>query len=270
MADFLDINGVPFPSAYDSVTVDPMWIGSGQGRAQDGTARVNFQAVKQHIKGRSTPLSLKEAQAWALFLSGLTDHARFDADLYTDKGTGPAAATSGATQAAGGRYGGKLTLAATTGVLAYDAVWGAYGGTVLVARFESGSWADYGITWNAAGACTNLVRSGVTQATAFPSWFTITTATGTVKLLNTAGSAQDFDEFSIWALEAPLAWLAQLTTFRSTQAMAVAPAFVCSGDFHQVALTCVGHLASGKALTGTLPGATFGVLRMVDLDVEEA
>jgi hypothetical protein len=268
MSDFLDVNGVLFPAANDSVTVELVWTGSGQTRAQDGSARVNFQNLKHHLKGRSVPVTLKEAVAWALLFAGQTDHARYDADLYTDKGTAPSVSTL-ATQAAGGRYSGKLTLGATTGALAYDGVWSTYGGTALVARFESGAWADYGITWSAAGACTNLLRSGVVQATAFPSWFTVTAATGQVKLLNTAGSAQDLDEFSVWAFEAPTSWLASLATFRSAQAMALAPAFVCAGDFHPVSLTCVGHTTSAKAVMGVL-SAGFAVLRAIDLDVEEA
>lgn len=259
------IHGVTLQTAEASI--DPDTVGEGFARAQGGLGRQNFQAFKQHIKGRTVPLTQAEGFAWYAVLTGQTDHWGFAADLYSDKGYGPTA-SSGATQAAGGRNGSsKLTLAATTGNITY-AVTTTNGVTFCAGRYESGAWADYALTWSAAGALTAVYRNGTAQAVSLPSWIVYTSTS--IQLTNTAASAQDFCELAVINAPAPTAWLSALNTWRASNNQATAPRLTVAGDIHPIALTMFGKVGGTKNMMVVVGGAFADNARVIDFELMEA
>jgi hypothetical protein len=267
---FLTINGVTVPTA-DGISVDPETVGEGFARGQGGAGRMNFQGYKQHVKGRTQPLTQLEAFAWYAVLTGQTDHWGFLADLYSDKGYGPSSSTL-ATQAAGGRNGSsKLTLGATTGAITYTGSFvTGVGLTLLVGRYESAAWHDYALTWTTAGVLSAVYRDGVAQAVSLPSWLTISYAASSFTLLNTAGASQDFCELAHINAQAPVAWLVALNTWRASNNQSLSPRITVAGDFHPVALTMFGKNGATKSQMLTVGGAFADNARVLDFELMES
>lgn len=262
---FCIINGVTLPVAFSGPGYDEKELGDGITRAYDGTARRNTITRKKTFKLNVPVADQATQEAWRSFLWGDTNHWTFDVNLLSTKSLAPNSSssfTSGATQAAGGKYGGKLTLAATTGKIRWNGVLPYSDWTVLVWRFESAAWHHY-IIKSTASVCTGVWKDGASQSAVFPSWVFATYGSGSTNafdLLNTAGSSQDFDDLVLLPFGIPAAWASSLYTFHAAQAFPTKPAgLLLTGDIvptPSTSLTVLGRPGSVSFVSGAPPGSS--------------
>jgi hypothetical protein len=267
----ITLNGIALSVLVPTGDRDELEIGEGLQRAFDGSALRSVRAYKRRwtmTTAIDTPII---ARAFQKLLQGRQHRWSFNADLYSDLGLGPSA-SSGATSAPGGNFGSNaLSLAATSGSISYAGLAGpsGVGGcTVMVQRAESGSWVDYALTWDATGALTNVYRQGIAQALAVPAWLVFTYSTGTVQLLNTAGTAQLFEELVVWPFEAPVGWLGQLYTWRLTNAWSFGLSLTLAGSIGSGQVT--GKIGKIKLMPVTLNGNAYDAGESFALDLWEA
>lgn len=264
---FLNINGVDVEVATaNGAEVDPEVVGGGLVRAADASLRDNFQDEKTTFKASTTLMASEDALFLAALLQQKQDHWAFLVDLLSDKGLAPSSSTL-ATVGAGGPWAhGQLSLGATTGQVTYPSVFGAMGGTLQVARFESGAWHEYQVvvgTVSTNYACAAVYKDAVAQATAYPSWLVVTGA-GTVQLKNTTGSPVLYGELVFTNAPTTSQTLAtSLYAFRTGFFPPLAPNLTCSGDWNPIPLTMLSNPGAVKYVAGAT------IQRTVTLDLRE-
>jgi hypothetical protein len=213
----LALNGIQVPAEIGSVERPAPELIGARGRSPAGGAQDGVRSRKQLFRGRLKVLPGAEADAWRGLLGGRGHHFSFDVNLYSDRGLGPSS-SSGTSIVAGGKFGAKLRLAATTGQVTYGLVSTAW--TVLVWRYESAAWHHYIVRSDAAAWVDG-------SATSVPAWLVVS---GSTKLTNTAGSAQDFDDLVVLPYLMPSGWVADVYAEHSAQAWAPVPRLRLTGD----------------------------------------
>jgi hypothetical protein len=267
---FITLNGITLSVLVPSGDREELEIGEGLQRAFDGSTQRSVRAYKRRWTLTTVIDTPVISRAFQKLLQGRGHRWSFNTDLYSDLGLGPSA-SSGASSVGGGLFGNALQLAATTGSVTFAGFAGpsGVGGcTVLVQRYESGSWVDYALTWDATGALTNVYRAGVAQALAVPAWMVFTYSSGTLQLVNTAGAAQLFDELVVWPFEAPVGWLSQLFTWRATNAWSFGLTLTMAGSIGSGQVQ--GKLGKIKLQPVTLNGVAYDAGESFALDLWEA
>lgn len=255
---YLTINGLSVGLALTSVTKTRDVIGAGVTRAQDGSARNNFNAKKWHLKGKTTPLTQTEAMLLRALLDGLGDHWSFDTDLYSDKGI--LAPGVRITSAPTPKYGAGALQLGTGGTFTFtlaDSV--SDGWTIIVWNYESSAWHHYvgfGVNDSIGGG--TWYRDGVAHAA--PSWWTTggnSTISGTTLFLDLVNEGTDFiDDLVVIPAQCSAAQAASLYSFCSSNAWPTPfPALKVGGDFHSVSLTMLGQPGDGSISEVFLSGA---------------
>lgn len=245
---YLTINGISVNVALTSASKTRDVIGAGITRAQDGSARNNFNAKKWHLKAKTTPMLQTEALFLRTLLDGLGDRWNFDADLYSDKGakgTGGSVVTSSPTPKRGA---GCLSLANGVNFTAtVDAPVGTNSG-FTVAFWNSPTatnWTRYIVTRDYSGppgvqtvyvaGSVGALPSGVGPAV------TISGGVATLLLTNGSGATQGYDDVLFIPAYLPPSLVSGLDALMNSQAWATFPALTVGGDFHPVSMTMLGQ-----------------------------
>lgn len=265
---FLTLNGIELSVLADSGDRDDLEIGEGLSRAWDGSAQRSVRAYKRQWTLQTVPDVPATSQAFVRLLQGRQHHFSFDSDLNSDGGLAPST-SAGATTVGGGKFGNALQLG-PSGSIEYSGVDGSRqsdGLTVLVQRFESSAWHDYALTWDASETLTNVYRDGVAQALSLPSWISYPPGLHAVSFGNPGGSAQLYDELVFWPFEAPSTWLAQLATWRATNAWSFGPSLTMAGTLGSV--TVQGKPSKSKLQIAVIDGVAYDNAESFSFDLWE-
>lgn len=220
---FLTVNGIELPVSTDNARFSREEIGARE-RAFDGSLRSHRRATKRRID-LAIPVGADAdtMHAYEGLLRGDGHVWGFETGfgLYSYKGLGPSAGFMGATQSGtGGKYGGKLTLAATTGTITFatglPGKW-----SVMVWRFEGAAWVHYVVRSDGAKWV-----DGVRNDAASTGW--LSASSGAVTLANSLATAFDYDDLVAVPYLVPVDWPAIVSA--SARAYSQLPRLECHGD----------------------------------------
>lgn len=279
----LTINGITVPVEDGSLELDEDVVGVGLDRAQDGTARNNFNDIKRRFPGKTTPLSQADAQLLAVLFKGLGDHYTFDADAYSDKGVGWTSAPTMPTGASivtatptPKRGAGALQLDANAGhSIAFPlqrltdgwcfAVWYSLAAAAFDLWIVSGAG-----TVAAGGAVAAAWKNGVAQGSVMPAWAAIDATARTLTLKGQAGGTGTFDDLVVLPAQMSSGLVAQFNTSMANSAWpSPYPVLTAAGDFHPVALSVLGKLTKSTNVMGALNGTFANNLRKLEFELWE-
>lgn len=258
---YLTINGISVGVALTSVSKTREVLGAGISRAQDGSARNNFNGKKWRFKAKTTPLTQTEGMFLRALLDGLGDHWTFDADLYSDKGSLSSGGSTRGTATPSPKYGAGYLLTGNniTQTFPIDSV--ADGWTLLAWTYESAAWHHY-VGWGASGSVNGgtWLRDGVSHAA--PTWWQsgagLSSATGTVLTIDCVNDfvTEFIDDLVIIPAQCSAAQASALYAFHNAQAWPTPyPSLKVGGDFHPVALTMMGQPGDAQTSEVFLSGA---------------
>ena len=209
---FVLIQDIPLAIADGGARQEIREIGESS-RAVDGTLRKTRVTSKKSWNLETNWLDPEDAKAWLALIRGEGHVVGFDSTLqeYSSKGLPP---TSGSytVNASGGKFGGCVTLPATTGTIVYTPAGLGSEWTVAVFRYETATWNHY-VVDSSARKWMNGTRNDALSTT----WLSV--SSGVVTLANVSGSAVDYDELTIlpfvgestefgayWSLNASTQW----------------------------------------------------------------
>lgn len=255
---YLTINGVDAKTLASGASKDDLLVGAGIARAQDGTARNNFNAKKWTVKGKTAPLAQLDALFLEAMLDGLGDHWPFNVDAYSDKGsawsgagsptppTMPTGVSIIGSSPSPKRGSGCLQIAASSSdFITFNVDPLRDGWTVAVwLSVGAATWNHYVISGSstvASGGACGVWLNGVAQTGSCPAWLSVDIGAGTVKLVGVTGSVQAFDDLVVVAAMASASVATQLDAFANAQAWGTWPTCYCAGDFHPSALSMLGN-----------------------------
>lgn len=270
VSNYLTIFGVALGVAQDSGAPGRLQVGSGRSRAASGALRVNSRTYKQALKCRTVRLLTQEAQALEYLLDWQYDAVRFtDSTGSTDCGRAPAVMT-GTVSTSGGRSAGRVTVAAAQAA-EWDNVFGVAGGTVLLARKESGTWHEYALTWNSSMTLTAVYKDAVAQATSLPAWLSAPSTSNYKLHLVYDSASTDYCQIQVFPFEMPTSWFASINDWRLVNALPQAPALAVAGDWNRQGLNMLGPgTGEDKAFAGAVSGGSYLLShREVSIDLEE-
>jgi hypothetical protein len=247
---FLTLNGIAIAVSEGHAKKSAKEIGD-RADAFDGTPLLSRQRIRREYEVDSVPLVKTEAWALENFVLGAGHHWSFDSHLYSSKGLGPNVFTGTTAGSVAGKYGNKLTLAATTGQLNYPAAVAEGNGdsTVLVFRFESGAWHHYIVRSDGSRWYDGVLGAGGATA----SWLTVSPA-GSVTLTNSTVNAQDYDDLVALPFKIPDSWVAGLYAYHAAQAFSDLRRLTMGGDFVQATVSVVGELTGDSIRKATISG----------------
>lgn len=268
---FLTVNGIDTKAFLEGVTKTRDVVGVGITRAQDGSARNNFNAKKWHVKGKTIPLSQADALFLQAMLDGKGDHWTFDADTYSDKGaswsgaptlpTGVTLVTATPTPKRGAKCLQIDANASHSIVFPLEpladgwtfAVWFSLAAATFDRWIVTGSG-----TVASGGAVTAAYKNGVAQSAVMPAWAAVDASANTLTLKGQAGGTDSFDDLVVIPEPLPSDLLSSLDTFYNSQAWPTPyPIVQCGGDFHPVALNMLGQPGDGAQGVGSINGAAY-------------
>jgi len=195
MTDFLKLSGIPVPISVDTAKqgVDR---GGNRERALDGTLREHRRFSKATWSFATKLLPVASALAFRGLIDGRGHSWDFETHLYSSKGLGPSTSSGATNNASGAKYGSAgLQLTATTGTITFVALPATAPDGYSVAfwrKVGAGAWNHYAVASSAAGTVYYL--NGVVDTS--PSFLTVTTSAGTVKL-DAAGSTTYYDDLVV-------------------------------------------------------------------------
>ena len=214
----LALNGVELSVHLDGERASPRLVGY-RGRGAGGEYQYSVRTRKGMWRFRMVPVSMQEAEAARGLIQGLGDSWSFDASTTSARGLAPTS-SSGTSIVAGGKYGSKLRLAATTGQLTLPIAPTSW--TVLVHRYEGAAWVHYiirsdGTKWKDGspyvGATAWLVTSGSTR------------------LENTDVAACDYDDLVVLPFLVPSSWVASVYAEHTARAWTPQPKLRATGVY---------------------------------------
>ncbi len=205
------------------------------GIAVNGLTQVTRSARKLDHSFKTVPVTLPEAHAWRMFLTGEGEAWSFDSSLYGSKGSGPTSSALATISAGSAKFGAsKLSLGATTGSIAFNgAAANEFGSSTLwtvgVWRYESGVWNHY-IVRSDGAKWVNGVRNDLAST----AWLIV--STGNVVLSNSGiGVATFYDDLVVLPFAILTAWAPQW--YASTLPWSSSPFLTLAGDIVTEAAT---------------------------------
>jgi hypothetical protein len=292
---FLSLNGVTVRVAADSFVDNTERIGGAATISASGR-RLNTRNVElRQWTGRTTILARSEFEALRRLIDGHGHVWHFDSASTVLSTTGISAA-GGSPDAAGGKFGGHVTVSSTANIrfslgtrMFRRGTWqGTDGFTIICWKKlivgDGGDGTSFyhhiitGSINHARAASANPVgvtqyRNGVAGSYGVGNWFAVE-SDGDVLLYGysdgNVGTAYDYDDVVILPFAIPSTWASGIYTFHNARAWSDLPKLTASGDaFAESVVTVDG--VSGRALqhNAMIAGAHANNARALEFDLHE-